>query len=103
MANPNKALTPVTASTDKVETDATDRLTEPSYKLSEGTRNELEVRGHAISPFTGALLVGTPDNVREVTEAEYLKVAKEAAKKEAEKPNKGTRFAKSAEKQAEKD
>lgn len=54
-------------------------------KLSAGTRAELELRGHAVSPFTGALLVGSGDNFREVSEEEYTKVARETAKRDTEK------------------
>lgn len=54
--------------------------TEPSFKLTEGTRDELERFGHAISPFTGARLVGSPVNVQVVDQATYDQVAKAAAK-----------------------
>lgn len=56
---------------------------EPDRKtvLSEGTRQELENNGHAVSPFTGALLVGSPSNFREVEEAEYTKAARESSKR----------------------
>ncbi len=60
-------------------------------RLSEGTRSELEYRGHAISPFTGALLVGSGnDDVREVSREEYDRVAKEAALQEKEDREGGT-------------
>jgi predicted nuclease with TOPRIM domain len=69
--------------------------TEPSFKLTEGNRAELEARGHTISPFTGARLVGTGvEDVREVDQETYDKVAREAAKAETETPNKGTSFPK---------
>lgn len=67
---------------------------EPTYLLTEGTRQELELRGHATSPFTGALLVGSPDNVREVSEAEYNKVAREAAKRDEVTPKQTRSFPK---------
>lgn len=85
---------------DKAQPEASTRPEpqEPSFKLSEGNRAELEERGHTISPFTGARLVGTSaDDAREVSEEEYTRVAKEAAKRETEKPNKGTRFPKADE------
>jgi hypothetical protein len=70
---------------------------EPSYGLTEGNREELERLGHTISPFTGARLVGTGlDDVREVSQEEYDRVAGEAAKKEDARPNKGMRFPKAA-------
>lgn len=61
--------------------------TEPAKKatLSEGTRDQLARYGHAQSFFTGALLVGTPENFREVDQEEYTGVAKEAAKRANEK------------------
>lgn len=41
-------------------------------KLSEGTRQALVMHGYAVSPFSGALLVGTGSaDVREATKAEY--------------------------------
>jgi len=49
--------------------------------LSERTRSDLAQFGHAQSPFTGALLVGTPDNYREVEQDEHDRVAKENAKR----------------------
>lgn len=49
--------------------------------LSEGTRQELENNGHAVSPFTGALLVGSPSNFHEAEEEEYTKVARESSKR----------------------
>lgn len=56
----------------------------PALKLSEGTRQDLLQRGYAVSPFTGALLVGTgSDDVREVEKAEYLAVAKAFDKRQA--------------------
>lgn len=54
-------------------------------QLSEGTRQDLLLRGHAISPFTGALLVGSGSHdVREVSKEEYLAVAKARTKREAD-------------------
>lgn len=53
--------------------------TEPSYKLSEGQRAELEMNGKAVSPFTGARQVGTgtPGEVpRVVSSEEFDKVGK---------------------------
>ncbi len=64
MANTNRNLT--------VNADA-----KPVARLSEGTRQALEMYGYAVSAFTGALLVGTDaSNVREVTEPEYLAAVK---------------------------
>lgn len=75
--------------------DETAQGLEPSFKLSEGNRADLELRGYTVSPFTGALLVGTGLNdVREVSTEEFQRVAKAAAKRETDKPNKGTRFPK---------
>lgn len=66
------------ANTTKVVAEAS----KPAVQLSEGTRAELALRGYAISPFTGALLVGTGvDDVREVAEEEFKAVAKEASKR----------------------
>lgn len=40
--------------------------------VSEGTRQQLAMYGYAVSPFTGALLVGSgASNVREASKAEY--------------------------------
>lgn len=76
--------------------DETAQGLEPSFGLSAGTANELALRGHAVSPFTGALLVGTGANdVREVSVEEYKAVAKEAAKRAQARVNKGTSFPKS--------
>lgn len=50
---------------------------EPSFRLTEGTRDELERLGRAISPFTGARLIGTPESYREVSAEEFEKHAKE--------------------------
>lgn len=36
------------------------------HLLSEGTRGELERNGYAVSPFSGVLLVGSPDNYKVV-------------------------------------
>lgn len=66
---------------------------EPDRKtvLSEGTRDELARNGHSQSPFSGALLVGSPDNYRVLNpdnkedQAEYTKVARENAKRRNEK------------------
>ena len=56
----------------------------PALQLSEGTRSDLALRGFAVSPFTGALLVGSGSHdVRIVERDEYLAVAKAAAKREA--------------------
>lgn len=71
--------------------------TEPSFRLTEGNRQELAQRGHTVSPFTGARLVadvndkGDVSNVREVDQATYDRVAKEAAKADQPKAN-GTTF-----------
>jgi len=53
--------------------------------LSERTRSDLAQFGYAQSPFTGALLVGTPDNYREVDQDEHDRVAKESAKRRTAK------------------
>jgi hypothetical protein len=54
----------------------------PAVTLSEGTRVELETNGHAISPFTGALLVGSSaEDVRVVERKEYEAAVKAAAAK----------------------
>jgi hypothetical protein len=54
----------------------------PAVTIAEGTRVELETNGHAISPFTGARLVGSGVNdVRVVDEKEYLAAVKAAAAK----------------------
>ncbi len=50
---------------------------EPSFGITEGNRDELERIGRTISPFTGALLVGTPDAFREVTQDEFDQHAKD--------------------------
>lgn len=50
-------------------------------RLSEGTRSDLERFGHAVSPFTGELLVGTPENYRKVDQDEYTKVARANSEK----------------------
>jgi len=59
------------------------KATEPDNKptLSERTRSDLENFGHAQSPFTGALLVGSPDNFREVDQDEHDRVARESVKR----------------------
>ena len=53
---------------------------EPSFKFSEGQRDELERTGRTVSPFTGKRYVGTPDSAREATADEFAK-AKPAEKK----------------------
>lgn len=50
---------------------------EPSFKLTEGNRDELERFGRTLSPFTGARLLGTPESYREVSQEEYDKHAKD--------------------------
>lgn len=56
------------------------------FRMSEGTRQQLEMYGYAVSPFNGAMLVGTGvDNVREATEAEYMAAVKAHKQKENEK------------------
>lgn len=73
---------------------------EPSFQLTEGNREELARLGHTISPFTGARLVGDVadgkvSNVREVDQATFDKVAKDAKDKaNAVDFNKGTTFPK---------
>lgn len=54
--------------------------TEPTFVFSEGQRAELETTGRTVSPFTGKRYVGTPDNAREATAAEFAK-AKPVEKK----------------------
>jgi hypothetical protein len=60
---------------------------EVSVVLSEGTRQELERNGHAVSPFTGALLIGTPDSykvldpAKQESQDEYNRVARENHKR----------------------
>lgn len=55
--------------------------TEPSFKLSAGQQADLEMRGHTVSPWTGARQVGTGrEDVQVVDQATYDKVAKAAAK-----------------------
>lgn len=90
----------VASAEDKAQPESTGRREpqEPSFKLSEGNRAELEDRGHTISPFTGVRLVGTGvEDAREVSAEEYERVAKEAAKREAGDPSKGTTFPKADE------
>ncbi len=65
---------------------------EPTFLISEGTRQELNLNGYATSPFTGQLLVGTGDSPRVATKEEYEKAARENAKREDERPNKGKSF-----------
>lgn len=55
--------------------------TEPSFKLSAGQQADLEMRGHTVSPWTGARQVGTgKEDVQVVDQATYDQVAKAAAK-----------------------
>ena len=53
---------------------------EPSFRFSEGQRDELERTGRTVSPFTGKRYVGTPGDAREATAEEFNK-AKPPAKK----------------------
>ncbi|MGA5306512.1 hypothetical protein [Micromonospora taraxaci] len=48
--------------------------TEPKFTFSEGQRDELERTGRTVSPFTGALFVGSGvDDAREATAEEFAK------------------------------
>jgi hypothetical protein len=68
---------------------------EPSFGLTEGNRDELERFGHTVSPSTGARLVGTGMNdVREVDQDTYDKVAREAVKAARTPADNGTTFPK---------
>jgi hypothetical protein len=59
-------------------------VVKPAGTISEGTRRDLELRGYAISPFTGALLVGSgSDDVRVVELEEYQAAVKANAAKHA--------------------
>lgn len=49
------------------------RPNEPSFKFSEGQRDELERTGRTVSPFTGKRYVGSPGNAREATAEEFAK------------------------------
>lgn len=98
--NKNTVNTPQTPEVTGTAADETAQGLEPSFGLSAGTANELALRGHAISPFTGALLVGSgAHDVRVVSTAEYKKAAKEAA--DRLNVNKGTSFPKSEAAKAE--
>jgi hypothetical protein len=57
--------------------------TEPSFAIAEGTRAELEANGYALSPFTGARLVGDGDSYREVEQDEFDRVVRERAAERA--------------------
>ncbi len=58
--------------------------TEPSFTIAEGTRAELETNGYAVSPFTGARLVGDGTGTpRVVDQATFDQVVKRKAAERA--------------------
>lgn len=78
------------------------RAVEPTYLLTEGTRQDLLARGYAVSPFTSVLLVadvndGKVSNIREVSQEEFDKVSREATDKaEQAEPKQTKSFAKAS-------
>ena len=57
------------------------KATEPSFKFSEGQRDELERTGRTVSPFTGKRYVGSSaSDAREAESAEEFAKAKPAGK-----------------------